>query len=495
MGAVRMLSGRNTLLLSAILHLHGEVWAQKSCEPCVTVKGDSGDALTGEYRLVGEESGCKEYGCSYTKVGESDQDIYCFKDGSYEAELPSDCPVTPLPGSTVEGSSPPGGSSPPSGGSTPPGDSTAPSGTGITGTEATVEPPAITGDEIEKTEAKIEDQKGEIAKISVAIENASDEVKVEIEVLKEKLDKLDDALGSYKITITTRRKKRATGCDDVDERKTKLTDIKEKVQEVQQIITNIEGNLTSSDTAIQEVLTPIKDYWENYEKIADEDLAKIEAEKTKCEAAPPGVSESGDDATTAGETTVAETTPAETTLEDTTPPAETTLEETTPAETTLEDTTPPPVTTMEDTTPPPETTMKDTTPAETTLEDTTTPAGTTPPDTTTPAGTTPADTTTAAGATGTTAGGSTGTTAGGATGDTTTAGGATGTTTAGGATGTGTTAGGTTGTGTTAAGTTGTGTTAGGTTGTGTTAAATTNTGTTAEATTGTGTTGAETTG
>merc|ERR1719153_1586261 len=395
-----MLSGRNTLLLSAILHLHGEVWAQKSCEPCVTVKGDSGDALTGEYRLVGEESGCKEYGCSYTKVGESDQDIYCFKDGSYEAELPSDCPVTPLPGSTVEGSSPPGGSSEP-GGSSPPGDSTAPSGTGITGTEATVEPPAITGDEIEKTEAKIEDQKGEIAKISVAIENASDEVKVEIEVLKEKLDKLDDALGSYKITITTRRKKRATGCDDVDERKTKLTDIKDKVQEVQQIITNIEGNLTSSDTAIQEVLTPIKDYWENYEKVTDEDLAKIEAEKVKCEAAPPGVSESGDDATTAGETTVAETTPAETTLEDTTPP---------------------PATTMEDTTPPPETTMKDTTPAETTLEDTTTPAGTTPPDTT-PAGTTPADTPTAGGATGTTtAGGAT--TVAGATGDTTTAGGA-----------------------------------------------------------------------
>merc|ERR1712180_578531 len=365
MGAVRMLSGRNTLLLSAILHLQGEVWAQKSCEPCVTVKGDSGDALTGEYRLVGEESGCKEYGCSYTKVGESDQDIYCFKDGSYEAELPSDCPVTPLPGSTLEGSSPPGGSSEPGGstppgGSSPPGDSTAPSGTGITGTEATVEPPAITGDEIEKTEAKIEDQKGEIAKISVAIENASDEVKVEIEVLKEKLDKLDDALGSYKITITTRRKKRATGCDDVDERKTKLTDIKDKVQEAQQIITNIEGNLTSSDTAIQEVLTPIKDYWENYEKVTDEDLAKIEAEKAKCEAAPPGVSESGDDATTAGETTIAETTPAETTLEDTTPP---------------------PVTTMEDTTPPPETTMKDTTPAETTLEDTTTPAGTTPPDT------------------------------------------------------------------------------------------------------------------
>merc|ERR1712180_29931 len=365
MGAVRMLSGRNTLLLSAILHLQGEVWAQKSCEPCVTVKGDSGDALTGEYRLVGEESGCKEYGCSYTKVGESDQDIYCFKDGSYEAELPSDCPVTPLPGSTVEGSSPPGGSSEPggstptggstspSGGSTPPGDSTAPSGTGITGTEATVEPPAITGDEIEKTEAKIEDQKGEI------------------EVLKEKLDKLDDALGSYKITITTRRKKRATGCDDVDERKTKLTDIKEKVQEVQQIITNIEGNLTSSDTAIQEVLTPIKDYWENYEKVTDEDLAKIEAEKAKCEAAPPGVSESGDDATTAGETTLAETTPAETTIKETTPP---------------------PVTTMEDTTPPPETTMKDTTPA---------------------------------GATDTTAGGATGTTAaGGATGDTTTAGGA-----------------------------------------------------------------------
>merc|ERR1712180_541476 len=412
MGAVRMLSGRNTLLLSAILHLHGEVWAQKSCEPCVTVKGDSGDALTGEYRLVGEESGCKEYGCSYTKVGESDQDIYCFKDGSYEAELPSDCPVTPLPGSTIEGSSPPGGSSQPGG-------STAPSGTGITGTEATVEPPAITGDEIEKTEAKIEDQKGEIAKISVAIENASDEVKVEIEVLKEKLDKLDDALGSYKITITTRRKKRATGCDDVDERKTKLTDIKDKVQEVQQIITNIEGNLTSSDTAIQEVLTPIKDYWENYEKVTDEDLAKIEAEKAKCEAAPPGVSESGDDATTAAETTVAETTPAETTLEDTTPPPETT---------------------MEDTTPPPETTMKDTTPAETTLEDTTTPAGTTPPGTTTPAGTTPADTTTAAGATDTTAGGATGTTAGGATGATT----------AGGATGTGTTAGGTTGTGTTA---------------------------------------------
>merc|ERR1719153_1901299 len=416
-----MLSGRNTLLLSAILHLHGEVWAQKSCEPCVTVKGDSGDALTGEYRLVGEESGCKEYGCSYTKVGESDQDIYCFKDGSYEAELPSDCPVTPLPGSTLEGSSPPGGSS-------APGDSTAPSGTGITGTEATVEPPAITGEEIEKTEAKIEDQKGEIAKISVAIENASDEVKVEIEVLKEKLDKLDDALGSYKITITTRRKKRATGCDDVDERKTKLTDIKDKVQEVQQIITNIEGNLTSSDTAIQEVLTPIKDYWENYEKVTDEDLAKIEAEKAKCEAAPPGVSESGDDATTAGETTP----------EDTTPPAETTPEETSPAETTLEDTTPP-VTTMEDTTPPPETTMKDTTPAETTLEDTTTPAGTTPPETTTPAGTTPADTTTAAGPTGTTAGGATGTAAAGATGDTTTAGGATGTTTAGGATGTGTT--------------------------------------------------------
>merc|ERR1719167_2069378 len=330
-----MLSGRNTLLLAAILHLHGEVWAQKSCEPCVTVKGDSGDPLTGEYQLVGEESGCKEYGCSYTKVGGDDEEIYCFKDGSYEAELPSDCPVTPLPGSTVEGSTPQGGSSepggstppegstPPSGGSTPSGDSTSPSGTEITGTEATVEPPAITADEITKTEVVISDQK---ETINAAIENASDEVKTSVKELTDKLDVLENKLGDYKITIMTRRKKRATGCDDVDERITKLTDIKATVKEVQAIITNIEGTLTSADTAIQEILAPIKKYWEDYEKTADEDLAKIEAEKAKCEAAPTGVSESADDATTAGETT-----PAETTLKDTTPPAETTPQETTPA--------------------------------------------------------------------------------------------------------------------------------------------------------------------
>merc|ERR1712121_427521 len=100
---------------------------------------------------------------------------------------------------------------------------------------------------------------------------------------------------------------------------TKLTDIKATVKEVQAIITNIEGTLTSADTAIQEILAPIKKYWEDYEKTADEDLAKIEAEKVKCEAAPTGVSESADDATTAGETT-----PAETTLKDTTPAGGTT---------------------------------------------------------------------------------------------------------------------------------------------------------------------------
>merc|ERR1711872_725385 len=198
------ISSRSNSLLSC------EVLAQKSCEPCVTVKGDSGDPLIGEYQLIGQDSGCVEYGCAYTKDGGSD--VYCFKDGSYEAELPDTCPISPLPGSTPTGGSTPGGGSTGPGGSTPAGGSTAPGGStptegstgpgGSTPTEGstgpggsgstdggtTLGPPAITKEDIEETKQEITNQvnaiAGLIASLSQTVQDSIKPITDALELLE-----------------------------------------------------------------------------------------------------------------------------------------------------------------------------------------------------------------------------------------------------------------------------------------------------------------------
>jgi len=48
--------------------------------------------LVGVYRFLEEDSTCAEYGCSYSKDG-SPGDVYCFRDGDYEAEAGEECPT------------------------------------------------------------------------------------------------------------------------------------------------------------------------------------------------------------------------------------------------------------------------------------------------------------------------------------------------------------------------------------------------------------------
>ena len=51
----------------------------------------SGYNMTCSQRYLKEEASCEEYGCSYTKDGSPDE-VYCFKDGSYQAEAGNECP-------------------------------------------------------------------------------------------------------------------------------------------------------------------------------------------------------------------------------------------------------------------------------------------------------------------------------------------------------------------------------------------------------------------
>jgi len=76
------------------------VQAQRNCELCVTVTGDSSDPLVGIYRFLEEDSSCVEFGCSYSKDGFSDN-VYCFKPGPYKFEAGEQCPTeTSDPGTT-----------------------------------------------------------------------------------------------------------------------------------------------------------------------------------------------------------------------------------------------------------------------------------------------------------------------------------------------------------------------------------------------------------
>ena len=45
-------------------------------------------------RFLGEDSSCEEYGCSYVKDGSPDE-VYCFRDGDYQAEAGDECPTEP----------------------------------------------------------------------------------------------------------------------------------------------------------------------------------------------------------------------------------------------------------------------------------------------------------------------------------------------------------------------------------------------------------------
>merc|ERR1712130_866599 len=66
--------------------------AQRNCELCVSVSGDPTDPLVGIYRKLENDALCEEYGCSYTKDGSPDE-VYCFKDGDYQAEAGEECPT------------------------------------------------------------------------------------------------------------------------------------------------------------------------------------------------------------------------------------------------------------------------------------------------------------------------------------------------------------------------------------------------------------------
>merc|ERR1711962_282026 len=151
----------SSVCLSAI------VWAE-TCEPCVTVKGDSSDALVGEYRLIGEEPLCTQYPCSYTKVGGNQGDVYCFQSGDYTTAL-DECSSLPTTAPTTPGT--------------------------------TLPPTSIDSSEkVAETKENIGSRKSEL---ETAAESASVETKEKIAEVTTELDNLTNELDGYQIDLNS----------------------------------------------------------------------------------------------------------------------------------------------------------------------------------------------------------------------------------------------------------------------------------------------------
>merc|ERR1712243_52346 len=90
------------LIIMGLLGLFLSDSVHGSCNPCVTVfplqEGDTMDPFAGIYNFLGEDPECPD-GCSYTKSGGAQDEVYCFKQGEYSGEY--QCQEEATQGSTV----------------------------------------------------------------------------------------------------------------------------------------------------------------------------------------------------------------------------------------------------------------------------------------------------------------------------------------------------------------------------------------------------------
>merc|ERR1719334_231346 len=248
-----MISAR-VLLLSVSICLPAIVFGE-TCEPCVTVKGDSSDVLVGEYRLIGDEPLCTEYPCSYTKVGGKQGDVYCFQSGDYTTAL-DECSSEP----------------PTSAGATTP-----------TTPETTLPPTSIDSSEkVTETKQKIGNKKSEL---ETAAASASDETKTQIEEVTTELDNLTDELDGYQIDLNSddrvKRQPRPR-CERFGRILNRLNRMKTLLEKVVNLLSRILSSLARNNVII-DIITDIKDFLDGLLSDTRIEVMRIEKRKEKCE--------------------------------------------------------------------------------------------------------------------------------------------------------------------------------------------------------------------
>jgi hypothetical protein len=273
------------------------------------------------------EDGCPEFKCSYTKEGSPPEDVYCFKDGGYDAETADTCPSTggstALPGAS-EGSTSPGMTE----GSTVLGvtdgstsaessesGSTMAGSTGSTGSmvssastmegstaESTTAGTAVTSAlsseaSVEGTKNAVDDQRSQITANMIAEvkDQVDDATATLVENVQALLDTLSTTLADYKLVIASRRRKREDGCSSVDQQLVSLNALKTTTESLIQLCTQILAISNLPDVA-KTFLTTIKLYHENHLDQIKLEISTKESLQNKCGATTSVVSTEGSSA-------------------------------------------------------------------------------------------------------------------------------------------------------------------------------------------------------
>merc|ERR1712130_842643 len=222
------------------------VLAQRNCELCVTVSGDPTDPLVGIYRKLENDALCEEYGCSYTKDGSPDE-VYCFKDGDYQAEAGEECPT--------EGTAPTGSTS---------------------STEAVTASVLSSPESVEESIATVRSQSAELTTDLIdQVRDLDADTATKLEELKAKLDDLSDTLEEYKLEISSRRRRQADdSCNSLSQQLDKLVTLRTETEELISLADTI-LELTILPNDVRTLIDTFKDYHENHlEEINAEESAK-----------------------------------------------------------------------------------------------------------------------------------------------------------------------------------------------------------------------------
>merc|ERR1712130_395778 len=213
--------------------------AQRNCELCVSVSGDPTDPLVGIYRKLENDALCEEYGCSYTKDGSPDE-VYCFKDGDYQAEAGEECPT--------EGTAPTGSTS---------------------STEAVTASVLSSPESVEESIATVRSQSAELTTDLI------DQVRDLDADTATKLDDLSDTLEDYKLEISSRRRRQADdSCNSLSQQLDKLATLRTETEELISLADTI-LELTILPDDVRTLIDAFKDYHENHLKeINAEESAK-----------------------------------------------------------------------------------------------------------------------------------------------------------------------------------------------------------------------------
>merc|ERR1719339_266141 len=276
--------------------------AQRDCEPCVTVTGDSSDPLVGIYRYLEEEASCEEYGCSCTKDGSPDE-VYCFKDGSYQAEAGNECPseatgptpaslssenqqitseTTPVNSLSTLSTS----SDTPSLLSTPtPSTSLSAASTGSTGsTEAVTASVLSSPESVEESISTVRSQSADLTTDLIdQVRDIDADTATKLEELKAKLDDLSETLEAYKLEISSRRRQADDSCSSLSQQLEKLATLRTETEELILLADTI-LELTILPDDVRALIETFKDYHENHlEEINAEETAKNADYSASCE--------------------------------------------------------------------------------------------------------------------------------------------------------------------------------------------------------------------